>query len=105
MTAGTRSLLVIDIVFALIAIVTGYLGLTSLVRYVISSLTLGSMAPWSLIWVIALIILFLITILAFKKIDHPIIRMLVIIGLFVPQILVLLLQQTIPFPDVGFLKP
>ncbi|MDD1724662.1 MAG: hypothetical protein LUQ07_05990 [Methanospirillum sp.] len=105
MTAGTRSLVVVDIIFALIAIIVGNLALASLVRYTVTSLTLGSMASWSWTWLISLVILFLITILAFKKIDHPIIRMLVIICLFIPQILALLLQQTIPFPDVGFLQP
>ena len=67
-------------------------------------MSLGHAAPWTWMWIISIIILLLITIIAYRKIDHAPIRMLLIICLFVPQIVNLLLGQTIPFPEVWFLN-
>ncbi|PWR76102.1 hypothetical protein ACKUB1_06905 [Methanospirillum stamsii] len=105
MNARNRTLIFVDIIFAILALISGTFFLTSIVRYVVSSINLGSAAPWTWTWVGAMIVLLIITVIAYRRIDNSPLRMLVIIGLFVPQIVNLLMDQTIPFPEVWFLNP
>jgi len=51
-----------------------------------------------------MVVLLGVTIYAYRKIDHAPVRVLVVILLFVPQIVFLLMDQTVPFPDAGFLN-
>lgn len=103
MTARDRTLILVDIFFAVVAVLVGTTALTSIVRFTITSISIGTLAPWTITWVGTLIIMLLITAIAYRKIKNTPIRMLVVILLFAPQIYSLLMQQTIPFPDVGFI--
>ena len=103
MTARDRTLILVDIFFAVLALVVGTMALTSIVRFTITSISIGTLAPWTLTWAGTLIIMLLVTAFAYRKIDNIPLRVLVVILLFVPQIYSLLMQQTIPFPDIGFI--
>lgn len=102
--AQARTLIGIDIIFAIIALLCGTMAFTYLVRYAVLSISLGQAAPWTYTWVITMVVLLGITIFAYRKIDYAPIRVLVVILLFVPQIVYLLMDQTVPFPDVWFLN-
>jgi uncharacterized membrane protein len=65
---------------------------------------LGTAAPWTWPFAGTIVILMALTIITYRKIENTPIRMLVIILLFVPQIISLLMAQTIPFPEVSFLN-
>ena len=104
MTTRDRTLILVDLFFAVVAVIIGTIALTSLVRFTIESISIGTLAPWTLTWAGTLIIMLLVTIFAYRKIDNIPIRMLVVILLFAPQLYSLLMQQTIPFPDVGFIR-
>ncbi len=105
MTARNRTLLIVEIFFAIVALVCGTMAFTSLVSYAVLTISLGKAAPYTYMWILAMIILLAVTIYAYRKIEHAPLRVLVVILLFVPQIVFLLLDQTVPFPDVGFLNP
>jgi hypothetical protein len=102
--ARVRTLIFVDIVYAIITLICGTITLSSLVRYAVISIHLGYAASWTWVWIGVTLALMIIAIIAFRKIDHAPIRMLVVILLFVPQILNLLLNQVIPFPEVWFLN-
>ncbi len=102
MAAQNRTLIVVELFFFLVSLVCGSIAFTSLVSYAVQSFSLGKAAPWSWSWLIGMMILLAITIVAYRKIDHAPLRVLVVIILFVPQIVYLLLDQRIPFPDLGF---
>lgn len=104
MSARDRTLIIVDFVFAIIALICGTLSFTSLVRYAVSSIQAGQAASWTPLWAGVMVILLLITAISYRKIDNAPIRMLVIICLFVPQIVNLLMNQSIPFPEVWFLN-
>ena len=103
-TARSRTLIYVEFIFAIIALLCGTMAFTSLIKYAVLSISLGTPAPWNWTWVITVLVLLAITVYAFRKIDHAPIRVLVVILLFVPQIVYLLLDQTIPFPEVWFLN-
>jgi len=100
-----RTLIGIDIIFAIIALLCGTMAFTYLVRYAVLSISLGHAAPWTYTWIIAMMVFLGITIYSYKKIYNAPIRVLVVILLFVPQIVYLLMDQTVPFPDVWFMSP
>jgi uncharacterized membrane protein YoaK (UPF0700 family) len=99
-----RAIILVDLIFPGISLVCGTIACTSLVNYIVDSIRTGAPASLTIPWIIATLILLGITIYSFRKIESPPIRMLVIILVFVPQIVYLLLDQTIPFPDVWFMK-
>lgn len=103
MAARDRTLILVDIFFAVLTLLVGTMALTSIVRFAITSISIGTLAPWTLTWAGTLIIMLLVTAFAYRKIDNIPLRVLVVILLFVPQIYSLLMQQTIPFPDIGFI--
>ena len=103
MTARDRTLILVDIFFAVVAVLVGTTALTSIVRFTITSISIGTLAPWTVPWIGTLIVMLLVTAFAYRKIKNTPIRMLVVILLFAPQIYSLLMVQTIPFPDVGFI--
>lgn len=105
MTARNRALILVELFFAIVALVCGTMAFNSLVSYAVLTISLGRAAPYTYMWILAMIILLAVTIYAYRKIDHAPLRVLVVILLFVPQIVFLLLDQTVPFPDVGFLNP
>ncbi|NLV26984.1 MAG: hypothetical protein GXY48_07455 [Methanomicrobiales archaeon] len=104
MATRNHTILIVDVVYAIIALICGSLFLSSLVRFSVYSIQSGQAASWTWVWAGVMALLLIITIFSFRRIDHSPIRMLVIIGLFVPQIVNLLLDQTIPFPEVWFLN-
>jgi hypothetical protein len=104
MPVHKNTLIVVDIVFGTLSVIFGTIAITTIVRYVIRSLSLGSAAPWSWTFAGMIVILLALTILTYKKIAYTPIRMLVIILIFIPLIISLLMEQTIPFPEVSFLN-
>lgn len=104
MAARNRTLIFVELLFALVALVCGTIAFSSLVRYAVLTIRMGAAAPWTWTWALAMGILLAVTIAAYRKIDHAPLRILVVILLFVPELVSLLLDQTIPFPDVGFLN-
>lgn len=104
MVARNRTLVLVELFYAFVALVSGTVALTSLIRYAVRTMSLGTAAPWTWAWVFAMTVLLGVTIYAYRKIDHAPVRVLVVILLFVPQIVFLLMDQTVPFPDAGFLN-
>jgi len=102
--ANNRTLIFVDIIYAILSLIFGTVAITSIVRYVISSLKIGTAAPWTWSFACIIVILMVLTIFTYRKIEMTPIRMLVIILLFVPQIVSLIMAQTIPFPEVSFLN-
>lgn len=104
MAARNRTLVLVELFFAFVALVSGTVALTSLIRYAVETISLGTAAPWTWAWAFAMAVLFGVTIYAYRKIDHVPVRVLVVILLFAPQIVFLLMDQTVPLPDAGFLN-
>jgi len=104
-TARNRALILVELFFAIVALVCGTMAFTSLVSYAVLTISLGKAAPYTYMWILALIILLAVTIYAYRKIEHAPLRVLVVVLLFVRQIVYLLVDQNVPFPDVGFLNP
>ncbi len=94
MTATNRTLLFLDIVKGVIAVVLGNIGLPPLVRYLIGMIQSVPIQLETNTLIVSLVCL-LITGFVYHKTDSKIIKALVIICLFVPVLLIFLSYFTV----------
>ncbi len=102
MSATNRTLLILDIIKGVIALVFGNIALPPLVMYLIGIIQPTLATPLVMEKMGVTIVSLIITIYAFYKTDSKIIKALVVILLFVPIILMLLsfysvLKVPLPF--------
>ena len=102
MSATNRTLLILDIIKGLIAVISGNIGLPPLVRYLIGIIQPTLATPFIIERMGISTVCLIITIYAYHKTDSRFIRALVAILLFVPVILMLLsyfmvLKVPLPF--------
>ena len=95
MNTTNRTLLILDLIKGLIAIVFGNIGLPPLVRYLIGIIQPALATPLIMEKMGTSAVCLLITIYAYHKTGNKIIRVLVAIFLFVPVILMLLSYFTV----------
>ena len=95
MSATNQTLLILDLIKGLIAILFGNIGLPPLVRYLISIIQPAQAVPFVMEKMEITAICLIIAIYAYHKTKNQIIRALVVICLFVPIILMLLSYYTV----------
>jgi len=93
-SATNRVLLILDVVKGIIAVLFGNIGLPPLVRYLIGMIQSVQVQLETNTLIISLVCL-LITIVAYHKTENKIIKALVVIGLFVPILLIFLSYFTV----------
>lgn len=95
MPATNKTLLILDLIKGLIAIIAGNIGLPPLVRYLMGFIQPAMAIPIDTQKMVISIVCLIITIILYHTTGNKIIRALVAIFLFVPVILMLLSYFTV----------
>ncbi len=95
MSATNRTLIILDLIKGLIAIISGNIGLPPLVRYLIGIIQPSFQMVVDQNTLIISLVCICITVVCYHKTDSKIIKALIVIFLFVPELLMLLSYFTV----------